>query len=237
MPHDGVTQSAAFQDSRFCATCHQFPNDGPRTAGKLREDTWRQWRASEFAQRGEHCQSCHMPDRKHQWHGVHSAELIRQALAVDLRIDNGVVTAIMTNVGAGHYLPTYMVAKITAGLRLAMADGSIVDLAEDIIGWHVDVTLEHEYFDTRIPPGSSRQLSAPLPLVPAEGARVELRIHVAPREHYERTYLSVLRQAEHLDPETLRLLKQAYREAVKTHFEAFTVSISVPPLPAQEQRP
>ena len=73
-PHGGFTVSKAFEDSRFCAHCHQFPDDGPRIAGKLQEDTYQQWLASDYARQDagkQTCQSCHMPDRKHLWRGIH----------------------------------------------------------------------------------------------------------------------------------------------------------------------
>ena len=227
-PHDGVTLSGGFQDSRFCATCHQFPEDGPRTAGKLREDTWAQWNASEFAQRGEQCQSCHMPDRKHQWQGVHSPDMIRKALDVSFEVRDNTVTATLTNTGAGHYFPTYMVPKINAHMLLVSGDQELTTLAHDVIGWHVDIDLETEFFDTRIPPGQAHRIDATLPATLPDNATVELRVEVVPREHYERTYESVLAQAALLDPETLGLLQRAYDEAVAARFEAFRVSTPLP---------
>ncbi len=229
-PHGGFTPSAAFEDSRFCASCHQFPDDGPRTAGKLREDTWRQWQASAFAERGETCQSCHMPDRRHQWQGIHAPHMVEQALTPTLAVTAEQVTATLTNTGAGHDFPTYMVPKVTA--QLVWIGDTEVLLKEAVIGWQVDVFLETESFDTRIPAGGSISLSAALPAQrdATQPAHIELRLQVAPREHYERTFLSVLAQAEQLDEGTLALLQQAYDEARATRYDVLLLSEPLPRL-------
>mgnify|MGYP001224223751 FL=1 len=227
-PHGGFTVSAAFEDSRFCAACHQFPADGPRTAGKLREDTYEQWRASDFAARGVSCQSCHMPERRHLWRGVHTPEMVAAALTPALTVDAGEVRARLTNSGAGHHFPTYMVPKVYAQLVLIDAGGERV-LTERVIGWQVDVSLQHEAFDTRLAPGASVELAAPLPTDAGPSARAELRVLVAPREHYERTFQAVLDQADKLDRRTLELLQQAYDEARASRYEALRLSVPLDP--------
>lgn len=231
-PHDGFTPSAAFGDSRFCASCHQFPDDGPRTNGKLREDTWRQWQASPQAARGETCQSCHMPDRRHQWPGIHSPQMVQQALSHSLSVIDGEVTATLTNTGAGHFFPTYMVPKVTAQLVLVADTETLLD--EAVIGWEVDLSLQQETFDTRLPPGAGVTLRARLPDAVPGARQVDLRVQVAPREHYERSFGSVLAQADSLDAgtldaQTLGLLQQARDEARATRFEALRVSVPLTP--------
>ncbi len=225
--HGGFTMSKAFEDSRFCAGCHQFPADGPRTAGKLREDTWEQWRASPQAASGSTCQSCHMPDRQHKWQGVHSPEMIRRALSTTLEVKDGTARAQLTNTGAGHYFPTYMVPKIHVQLWW-LQHGMESLLVESVIGWQVDVSLEKESFDTRLPPGKSLELTAPLPADRRQG-RVELRVLVAPKEHYERTYEFMLAQADKLDAVTLGLVKTAHAEARASRFEALRLATPATP--------
>lgn len=219
-PHAGFTASSAFEDSRFCATCHQFPEDGPRTANKLREDTLNQWRESRYAAEGRGCQSCHMPDREHRWPGIHSPEMVRSALSSRIEIGApGQVSASVTNSGAGHSLPTYMVPKLRIELWLIEeASGFSTLLAQDTIGWDVDVSLQHENFDTRLAPGASRTLQATLPAMVPRGARLELRAEVAPREHYERSFASMLPRSASMKPEARRLLEQAIDEAKATRY-------------------
>ncbi|WP_374679838.1 multiheme c-type cytochrome [Hydrocarboniphaga effusa] len=219
-PHGGFTASSAFEDSRFCATCHQFPDDGPRTANKLREDTLNQWRQSRYAAEGRSCQSCHMPDREHRWPGIHSPEMVRSALSTRIEVDaQGQVSASVTNTGAGHSVPTYMVPKLHIELWLIEASSPLgTRLAQDTIGWDVDVSLQHENFDTRLAPGASRVLHATLPALVPNGARLELRAEVAPREHYERSFESMLPRSAGMKPDARRLLEQAIDEARATRY-------------------
>lgn len=224
LPHGGFTASAAFQDSRFCAGCHQFPDDGPRTNGKLREDSLAQWRASPAARAGQQCQSCHMPDRRHHWRGIHDPETVRGALAVDLAVTPAAeggrqVRATLRNTGAGHHFPTYMVPKVTARL-LRLSAGREEVLAEHVIGWQVSVDLATEAFDTRLPAGAAVTLAATV-AAPRPGDRVELRVEVAPAEHYERMYRDTLKQEARLPPAAAALLRQALAEAEAKRFEGW----------------
>jgi hypothetical protein len=209
--HHGFTANPAFEDSRFCSSCHQFPDDGPRVAGKLREDTYAQWQASRFAAEGVACQSCHMPDRRHLWQGIHAPEMVRKALAVALEANAGQLSATLTNVGAGHYFPTYLVPEVRAQLWL-MDKGEERLLGDAVIAWKVNIDLDKEEFDTRLPPGGTLKLEVPFPRAASADAAVELRLEVAPGEHYERSFASVLVQRNKLDATTLKLLEQALAE-------------------------
>lgn len=224
LPHDGFTIAPAFEDSRFCATCHQFPQDGPRTNNKLREDTYAQWQQSTFAKNGQQCQSCHMPDRKHQWKGIHDQQMVTNALSTQLTRDGNRIYVDIINSGAGHYFPTYMVPKVIVELRYRAGNEKNFNvIATDIVGWNVDVSLAQELADTRIPAGEKRRISAALPPdVDSKGA-LDIHLTVKPREHYERTFLSVLEQRDKLDAETLNLLQAAYDEATRTHYH-FTLA-------------
>lgn len=217
LPHNGFTEVSEFSDGKFCATCHQFPQDGPRTAGKLREDTWAQWQQSKFAEEGKQCQSCHMPNRKHHWQGIHSSDMVRQALTVESHVADGMLYIALRNSGAGHDFPTYMVPKVDVSIVLHQGDEQMV-LAQSMIGWQVDVSLENEAFDSRIAAGDAHQLILPVPILRSEHDSIRVELRVRPREHYERTYLSVLEQKDLLDPQTLQLLQTAYNEAVAAHF-------------------
>lgn len=66
----------------------------------------------------ETCSDCHMPEvargaegtgkkgRSHKWPGAHSLDMHKKATALDLSIADGVLTAKVTNAGAGHQIPT-----------------------------------------------------------------------------------------------------------------------------------
>lgn len=230
LPHGGFTSSPAFEDSRFCATCHQFPDGGPALNGKLLENTYREWSESGFAAEGRSCQSCHMPERRHLWRGIHDADMVREALSVyldaGLTDDEAIrVEAIVRNVGAGHFFPTYLVPKVWVRLLLLDPQGRVQKtLDEEIVTRETDLWLTEEISDTRIPPGGVRGLSARLDRSPGQGWYVELRVDVAPREHYEQMFATVMRNnARDLDEVTRAELAKALREARASRFTALSI--------------
>lgn len=235
LPHGGFVESTAFGDSRFCATCHQFPEDGPALNGKLLENTLREWQASRHAREGRHCQSCHMPDRRHLWRGIHDPEMVRSALDSRLEVEAGAggrlnIRARIRNIGAGHYFPTYLVPRVWLRLVLVDPDGRDRNLlAEQVLARDVDVWLKEERSDTRLAPDEERVLEVGIGPPPAAGWQVELRIEVAPREHYERMFATVLRNnAADFDAETRGLLEQALAEARASRFTALRQRQALP---------
>ncbi len=225
-PHAGFVASESFQDSRFCAHCHQFPDDGPRLGGKLREDTYRQWQASEYAGK-QPCQSCHMPERKHLWRGIHNPDMVRKGLGVELkltRLATGEYRAdvLARNQGAGHHLPTYMVPKIDLVLLLHRGD-NVQELARDVIGWKADANITQEEFDTRLPAGASRGYTHVFRAPARPGWHVELRVDVAPREHYERMFRHSLINLS-LSRNSADQLKAAISEAEATRYTALRLT-------------
>jgi hypothetical protein len=163
MPHGGFTPAAAFLRSEFCASCHQFTPNGFALNGKLLENTYEEWRASPAARRGRQCQDCHMPARRHLWHGIHDPEMVKSGIEITLRTGRGrdragaLVQATLTvaNTGVGHYFPTYVTPRVLARAELRDATGqSVAESAQErAIGRDVPVDLSREIADTRIPPG------------------------------------------------------------------------------------
>ena len=84
LPHNGLTRTTAFLRSEFCASCHQFAPNGLALNGKLLENTFEEWRASPAARRGQQCQDCHMPDRRHLWRGIHDPEMVKSGVQIKL---------------------------------------------------------------------------------------------------------------------------------------------------------
>jgi hypothetical protein len=229
-PHGGFTVSPAFGDSRFCAHCHQFPDDGPKIAGKLMEDTYRQWLASPYAQEGagkQACQSCHMPDRRHLWRGIHDPDMTRRAVDVSLKLKSlgeGRYEALanVRNAGAGHHFPTYMVPKVELAFYRRNPDGSSHELGRQVIGWQVDTQITREIADTRIAAGEARDFRQVFTAA-GEDWRVELVMHVLPAEHYERIYRDSLSRADQLPASAVPLLRRALEEAVATRYELLRI--------------
>lgn len=234
LPHGGFSPRAAFSDSRFCASCHQFPDDGPRLNGKLRQDTYNEWLRSGFAERGVTCQACHMPDRRHLWRGISDPEMVRRAIALDLmgdRRDDGLMEFELriSNVGAGHHFPAYMVPRVNVRVTLLGPDGiEIREVLRHAIQWRASVDLSTEEYDTRLAAGEAVVLtgSARLPEDPA-GWSVALFVDVAPKEHYERMYADMMRQADRMDAMTLDLLRYAIAEAAGSRYRALEERISL----------
>ncbi|MFP5506876.1 MAG: multiheme c-type cytochrome [Gammaproteobacteria bacterium] len=236
LPHGGFTETVAFADSRFCAACHQFPEDGPALNGKLLENTYNEWLTTRHAAEGRACQSCHMPERRHLWRGIHDPDMVRQALTTDLQVERLAagrlrVRAEVHNSGAGHYFPTYLVPKVW--LRLVVLDAAGAErglLAETIVSRETDVWLSEERSDTRLAPDETRRLEAELAAPAEPGWAVELRIDVAPREHYERMFAAVLADsAVQLDALTREVLQAALVEARAARYSAAAMR---QPLPA-----
>ncbi|MCE5233894.1 MAG: hypothetical protein ABFC67_15275 [Mizugakiibacter sp.] len=233
-PHGGFTASAAFEDSRFCSHCHQFPDDGPRIAGKLLEDTYRQWLASPYAGAGDGrqtCQSCHMPERQHLWRGIRDPQMTRRAIDASLRVNalgggRYEARAVIRNSGAGHHFPTYMVPKVELVFYLH-EDGSTRELGRGTIGWSVDTGLTREIADTRIAAGEARDFRQPF-TAPDGDWHVELVMRVNPAEHYERIYRDSLNHADQLPAAAVPLLRQALAEAVAAQYELLRIEASAP---------
>ena len=234
-PHGGFTVAKAFEDSRFCAHCHQFPDDGPRIGGKLQEDTYAQWAASDYAKEGpgkKACQSCHMPDRQHLWRGIHDPEMTRRAIDVTLKLaplGGGRLEAVASvrNSGAGHHFPTYMVPKVELVFYRRDAGGGRLELGRQIIGWQIDTPITREIADTRIAAGETREFRQPLVAPDGGDWRVELVMRVLPGEHYERIYRDSLGRAGQLPAAAVPLLRQALADAEAARYELLRVEAGV----------
>jgi hypothetical protein len=233
-PHNGFTAHEVFKESRFCAECHQFEADGPSLHGKLREDTFAEWRQSSYADRGVSCQDCHMPEGRHTWRGIHDRAMVRQGLSVALSgeplgEDGFRVTGEVVNSGAGHKLPTYLTPKVFVRLLLIDPQGRVQrQLDRAVIGWKADVEMTREIFDTRLDPGEGVTLSAKVERPQQPGWQAALWVDVAPQRHYERLFRYMFKQKDKMDTETIETLEQALIWAQSTRFRARQVSWPIP---------
>lgn len=231
LPHGGFTAEPAFRDSRFCAGCHQFPPQGRSLAGKLVENTYEEWRRSPAAAKGLSCQKCHMPDGRHLWRGIHDREMVTKGIRRELdvkRIDGSriAIQATIATPGVGHYFPTYVVPKVTVTLQLINSAGS-KEIARRVIGRSVSVDMDREFFDTRIPPGGKSVLAAEL-TIPAGVNHIEMRMEVAPANHYARMYQAMLDRNPGMDKTTRSILREALREALATSYRLDDLEVAVP---------
>lgn len=223
-PHQGAIRTAAFEDSRFCAPCHQFEEPAP--AGKPLENTVREWEASRWAEAEVSCQACHMPDRRHLWRGIHDPETTRSGITPSLSLEGSPADAgftarlVVANTGTGHHFPTYVTPAV---------DLEIVFLADDDTLAARRRTLQRvvtfdgsewtEIRDDRIPSGESRALEWTGP-APAGARRVAARIHVRPDAFYTDLFGELLASGSEDDPGREQI-EEALARTLESPFEVW----------------
>jgi len=214
LPTYPLVEDAAYERSDFCLPCHQLPPSAA-VAGRPLLNTYREWLDGPYMRRGVQCQHCHMPDREHSWKGVHDAETVRQGLTIDVRAAGRAVRVTLTNVGAGHFLPTTPTPALFVVVQPEDEDGDARGKpVEKRIGRHIRFTTAwQELEDTRIPPGESLSFTAP---VDAPRAKVTVLVH--PDDFYEGFYKSFLAR-KNLAPQARRDLETALKRAQGSHYK------------------
>jgi hypothetical protein len=227
LPHHGVTRTPAFLASEFCRGCHQFAPNGPALNGKLLQDTYAEWRVSPFARQGVQCQDCHMPDRRHQWRGIHDPDVVRSGLTVTARTDAACyrpgdwasLVLTVTSTRVGHAFPTYVTPRVIMRIELLDGDGRPVSgsRVEKIIAREVSLDLTRELFDTRLRPGQHATL-AYRPRLATPGLRARFSVLVEPDAFYERFFETLLRQGTGRGERQIREALDAARRSPFTVF-------------------
>src|SRR5262245_6655456 len=228
LPHGGVTRTPAFLASEFCRGCHQFEAGGPALNGKPLENTYEEWRASDFARRNVHCQDCHMPDRRHLWRGIHDPEMDRSGLTITVTReaeryqagDTARLTLTVENTRVGHAFPTYVPPKVVLRGELLDAAGTVVpdSLEEVVIAREVSLDLSRELFDTRLLPGQRATLEYRRRLA-TPGLRARLSVVVYPDAFYTRFYEALLATGSGRGESAIREALAASRRSMFTVFE------------------
>lgn len=195
----------AFRTAQICYRCHnvvsgpaQFYNVGPC-------GTYTEYEGQFFMKdKGFICQSCHMPEverpvakggpirpgRRHLWRGGHDPEMVKQAVAVQVRADPSdpkpgdqtrfILTLI--NAGAGHKIPTGDPDRHFT-VEFTVQDGQGKELAHqvDTMGrWILWQPAIVELYDNRLLPLASREyhFTYRLPSKPEERAGLTLKTRV-----------------------------------------------------------
>jgi hypothetical protein len=205
LPHGGATRTPAFLASEFCSSCHQFGADGSALNGKLLENTYEEWKASPAAARGTQCQDCHMPDRRHQWRGIHDPDMVRSGVTITFATErrryrpDDEVRARLTieNTGVGHHFPTYVTPRLVVRVVLVDMHGQELRASaeERYIGRAVSVDLAREHSDTRIPAGGRFTLEYRRRLERITGVRLRAVVRVEPDHFYTGFFESLLNSA------------------------------------------
>jgi len=188
--HGGFTATREFEQSQFCASCHQFP-DYMAINGKPLENTLTEWKKSSFSKKGVTCQQCHMPDRRHEFRGVHDPEMVKKGLTFKLAQHKNSVVFTISSTWIGHAFPTYVTPKVVILASAVDADG------KELRRWQWEIIREVAYDngwkerrDTRLMPGESREFIAdPLP---EKTSLVHYRVNVIPDYFYKGVYQGLL---------------------------------------------
>lgn len=178
-PHGPVNTRDFFERADFCAGCHQFAEGrAPKVNGAFLENTLEEWRTSRAAREGKTCQTCHMPDRRHLFRGIHDPAMVRGG--VQWRFDAGLVgdrvtsRLTLTNINTGHAFPTYIVPEVWMRIELAGRYGVGAVVAERLIARKVVFERGQwtELSDTRLDQDESATLDYTGPLPPGTVAIV-----------------------------------------------------------------
>jgi hypothetical protein len=167
-----------------------------------------------------------MANREHAVLGVHDPQTFRQGirLTADAHRSTGTVTAIatLTNIGAGHYLPTTPTPAAWLSITLIDARGQAIAGATARYRIGRDLWFDgewHERADTRIPPGETVTVARAWTAgrtAEATAARITVEVH--PDDFYERFYAARLARAR--DPAQRALYQQALARAGGSHYLA-----------------
>lgn len=226
-PHGGVVRTADFQKSEFCATCHQFSQD-QAINGKPMENTNVEWQASPAASEGKTCQSCHMPDRKHLWRGIHDPDMVRSGVTPEFLAEPTQAVFRLTNTGVGHAFPTYVTPKVM------MMGVALDEIGEPIAGTEVSSVIQRrvesidgnwiERADTRLAPGQSATLEMPWP----NSATVRLWLEVHPDDFYDHSVYDGLLRDLPKNSAAAHLIAEADRLAQSNRFRLFETTLRRP---------
>ena len=195
----------------YCGSCHQYENQN----GILISDTFGEWKRSKYAKTGVTCQSCHMPGgpgrvsslgparprvADHSFQGPEKNRALQDAATLALKLgkrerDILHVVAIVTNVGAGHAIPTGNDQHLVLiRMRATDQEGHLLWENDPFKDWNSSIyglllanelgaypaetwTASKVLSDRRIQAGASAQSSFEIPVGDAKGpVKVEAQL-------------------------------------------------------------
>lgn len=231
LPHGGWQVAAAFEDSRFCAACHQFDPEGYSLNGKPLENTYEEWRASRHGRNKRSCQSCHMPDRRHLWRGIHDPDMVRSGLTIEISAPATAANRVRAELtiashGIGHAFPTYVTPQVIVEIAQTGADGALLPHTAEryLIARDVSLDLTEERADTRILPDEVRRYGYDQPLA-AGAAALTVRVRVEPDAFYAEFYRATLRDAGYTKGGAA--IREALRQAERSGYVLYESSIKL----------
>lgn len=226
-PHSGVFRTADFEKSAFCEVCHQFPQSYA-VNGKPLENTYVEWRASPQAAQGITCQTCHMPDRRHLWRGIHDPDSVAAGLTARFDANRANARFELTNSGVGHAFPTYITPKVTMHAVALDAGGN--DRPETAVSHVIQRVVSFtggqwvESSDTRLFPGEAAVLELPW----QDSDRVRMWLEVHPDDYYDHRVYDQLLKGLDRDAPAARLISRADEGAKASHYRLFETVLRRP---------
>ena len=203
----------SFRTTQVCYRCHNVVS-GPAQLYRVGPcGTYAEYEGKFFMQeRGMICQSCHMPEverpvanggpirqgRRHLWRGGHDPEMIKRAVAVQVKTDPVTpkageqvrFTLTLINAGAGHKIPTGDPDRhFTVEFSVQDQQGKVLDRQTDTMGrWILWQPAIVELYDNRLLPLASRDYTFSYRL-PTEQGKVTLkalvRYHILTDDQHE----------------------------------------------------
>jgi nitrate/TMAO reductase-like tetraheme cytochrome c subunit len=146
------------------------------------------------------CSDCHMPasargegkpGRSHRWPGAHSLEMHQKAVTLDLSIADGALHAKVSNVGAGHQVPTDARHRSYNVYVSAWDEHGNALLADRMIGEFRLYYRDDFRPSTQIAYGKSSEAKWPLPEGLKGKAKVRLAYALNPEELAAKRVLTV----------------------------------------------
>ncbi len=230
-PHDGWQSEDAFKSSEFCAACHQYEADGYALNGKLIENTFEEWRISPQAKEGKSCQSCHMPDRRHLWRGIHDRATVLSGVEIKLHkfmANNEHVSGVLTltNTEVGHQFPTYVTPRVVMSAYQQDTHEQLIPgtQREIVVARQVSLDLKQELSDTRLAPGQTASLVYEVLLHP-EARSILFQIQVEPDSFYRDFYRATLESDS--NNRGAAILRRALHTAEASSYTLFLQEISL----------
>lgn len=224
-PHGRANVRDFFEKVEFCAGCHQFrEGTAERVHGTFLQNTVEEWRVSRAAREGKTCQTCHMPDRRHFFRGIHDPETVRSGVrwAFDARTvgNRAVAKMTLTNASAGHYFPTYVVPEVWMRIELRDERGGIRASSERLIARTVSFALGKwsEISDTRLRPDETATLDYDGPIPPG-ALTIVGRVVVLPDAWHQTSLESLLKGAS--SRESRRSYQAALAEMLRSGYTLF----------------
>lgn len=235
--HGEPFRTPFFESSEFCKKCHQHTDsESAKPGGKVVENTYVEWLQSPAYDEGKTCQSCHMPDRKHTWKGIHDKEMTASGVTITHTMSTQIpqvgedfeATLTLKNTGVGHMFPTYTTPAVFLKGSFLDAEGRAIPnyYEEKVIQRSLDMSIQPwgEHFDTRVAPNESIELEFER-TVPSEAKSFQLWVWVEPDEFYEGFYRTTL--ANSPNHEGRAQLEAALQTTLDRQYSLFSVTVPV----------